>query len=420
MMNLIKRFPGPVRSLSLFAGLLVSTSLIAQDWLIVKAFQPAQTLHSIKFANDSVGYTVSSLYGGSTNNIHKTTDGGETWIDQSSGHSATRFKDIYIVSEDTVFMCGNYGLVIHTFDGGENWISDTVAAEGDHLFGIDFVGHTGYVCGNSGAIYKTTDLGETWAQVDPPFLTAIEEIYLLNEDFGFICGLNFIYYTDDGGNSWKEPLTFPGATTNWWLREFSFVDESTGYVCADIGQVYKTTDGGLNWQWMENTNFEVSLQSMIALDENNLLACGYDGTVIRSVNGGQEWHSMTSASTKNFYSIAFTPSGVGFVCSHSGEVLRYTDPYTLINDHLPEDNFNVFPNPFQDQIMVSCNMSLAGKVTLELFDVNGRLVKHLFKGKKQQGAHTVSIHTEELPQGVYVVKLNLNRSVVERKIVKGF
>jgi len=305
--------------------LLATFSSTAQDWVKVKTFQPGQTLHCIRFANNSVGYTVSSLYNGTTYNIHKTEDGGNTWIDQSSGYTSTRFKDIFVFSEDTVMMCGNYGLVIHTTDGGENWIADTVSPDGDPLFGISFVGQTGYVCGNSGAIYKTTNMGESWSKVDPPFITAIEEINFLTEDFGFICGLNFIYYTENGGETWIEPETFPGATTNWWLRQISFANDSVGFVCGDIGQIYMTTDRGKNWQWMENTPTSESLQAMIALDENNLFACGYAGTVMRSTDGAKNWELMSAASQQNFYSMDFTPEGVGFISTHIGEVLRYTD-----------------------------------------------------------------------------------------------
>ncbi|NQV03096.1 MAG: T9SS type A sorting domain-containing protein [Bacteroidia bacterium] len=330
-------------------------SLIAQDWVLMEAFMPQQTLHSIRFANDSVGYTVSSLYNGTTFNIHKTADRGKTWIDQSSGYTATRFKDIWTFSEDTVMMCGNYGLVIHTTNGGEEWIADTVSPAGDHLFGIYFVGQTGYVSGNSGAIYKTTNMGDTWIKVDPPFITAIEEIYFLDENYGFIGGLNFIYFTVDGGQTWQQPQTFPGATTNWWLREFSFVTDSVGYVCADIGQIYKTTDKGKNWEYMANSPTTESLQAMIALDEENLYACGYTGTVMHSTDGAQSWEIMTAASQQNFNSIDFTPDGTGYICTYIGEVLRYVDPYLPVNESVAEEVVHVYPNPATDQINFSIN-----------------------------------------------------------------
>lgn len=332
---------------------MVVPTLNSQDWVKIKTFQPAQTLHCIRFANDQVGYTVSSLYNGSTYNIHKTTDGGQTWEDQSSGYTATRFKDIWIFSEDTVMMCGNYGLVIRTFDGGQNWLADTVAEAGEHLFGISFAGHTGYVCGNSGAIYKTTNLGDSWTKVNPPYISAIEDICFLDEDFGFICGLNLIYYTPDGGATWLEPDSFPGATVNWWLREISFANDSVGFACGDIGQIYKTIDRGKNWQYMPNTPTTESLQGIKVLDANNLFACGYAGTVMRSADGAQSWEIMTAASSQNFYSIDFTSSGSGFVCSQIGEVLHYDDPFLLVSEPKNDDQIKIFPNPTTDRIMVS-------------------------------------------------------------------
>ncbi|MBN3034533.1 MAG: T9SS type A sorting domain-containing protein [Bacteroidales bacterium] len=350
---------------------LTALHLPAQDWKTIKTFQPAQTLHCIRFANDDVGYTVSSLYNGSNYNIHKTTDGGDTWTDQSSGYTATRFKDISIISEDTVLMCGNYGLVIRTFDGGGHWMADTVSPAGDHFFGICFVGHTGYVCGNSGAIYKTTDLGDNWTQVAPPFITAIEEIYFLDEDYGFICGLNFIYYTENGGATWLEPETFPGATANWWLRQFSFVDDSLGYVCGDIGQVYMTTDRGRNWEYLPNTGTQESLQAMIALDPFRLFACGFSGTVIQSFDGGEYWSTMTANSSQNFYSIDFTPGETGFICSHTGEVLRFDWPFSGINHYSEEKALTIYPNPATDRLYFNAKITSRYR-EVDLYNTSGQ------------------------------------------------
>ncbi len=345
--------------------------LSAQDWVKVKTFQPSQTLHCIRFANDDVGFTVSTLYNGSTFNIHKTTDAGVTWTDQSSGYTATRFRDIFVFSEDTVMMCGNYGLVISSFDGGENWTADTVAVSGDHLFGISFVGQTGYVCGNSGAIYKTTNMGQTWTQINPPLITAIEEIYFVTEDFGFICGLNFIYYTENGGDTWVQPQNFPSATTNWWLREFSFVSNTTGFVCGDIGQIYKTEDGGKNWVYFDNTSTTESLQSLKAIDENRIYACGFGGTVIRTSDGGLHWEQMTAASSQHFRSIDFSPDGTGFICTQIGEVLKYSDPSISVDEIRYENEIVVYPNPAVDFVHFSFSDEPETITEISLFSLSG-------------------------------------------------
>ncbi len=396
---------------ALLAVVLLSSPLPAQQWQTCVAFNPAQTLHCIRFANDSTGYTVSSLYNGSTYNIHQTTDGGQNWTQQSSGYTATRFKDIWTFSEDTVMMCGNYGLVIRTTDGGQNWIADTVSPQGYHLFGISFSGTTGYVCGNNGAIYKTNDLGQTWTTVAPPFVTAIEEIYFLDKNHGFIAGLNFIYYTENGGQSWQQPQSFPGASVNWWLRCFSFINDSLGFVCGDIGQVYKTTDGGKNWIYLPNTLTQESLQSIRALDGNRIYAAGYAGTVIRSLDGGLTWEVMTAASTQHFYGMDFTPSGTGFVCSWSGEVLKYNGSIVNLPETLPSADIHLYPNP------VSASLNIEGGPGediermfsgIRIFDANGSLVASVPVSKQ--------IDLTAYPSGLYSLVLSGSQGIIVKKV----
>lgn len=54
------------------------------------------------------------------------------------------------------------------------------------------------------------------------------------------------------------------------------------------------------------------------------------------------------------------------------------------------------------------------EVTLSLFDVSGRLVKMLDRGKKSQGEHTVNI--PKLPNGLYLILLKTEEKVFSKKI----
>ncbi len=98
----------------------------------------------------------------STMNIHKTTNGGVNYTLQSSGWTAQRFMTIWTLSADTVMMAGNYGKMIKTVNGGNNWI--TVYADTTLQFwGLWFTNpQTGYVAGSNGRIMKTTNRGDNW------------------------------------------------------------------------------------------------------------------------------------------------------------------------------------------------------------------------------------------------------------------
>ena len=90
-----------------------------------------------------------------------------------------------------------------------------------------------------------------------------------------------------------------------------------------------------------------------------------------------------------------------------------------------EPGMNGFPNPFTDNLRVSfkvpANRSLAGdaaQVRLELLNVLGEPVQLLYSGTKQPGSYEEYINTQQLADGVYIVKLSVNDRVVYQKTTK--
>ena len=109
--------------------ILISHSAFSQGWFINNTFSPAQSLQAIKFYDANTGYTTAPVYGGSMMEIHKTTNGGQTWTDQNAGYTGERFMCIWIINPDTVYISGNDGHILKTVNGGQNWVtkrSDTL------------------------------------------------------------------------------------------------------------------------------------------------------------------------------------------------------------------------------------------------------------------------------------------------------
>lgn len=70
---------------------------------------------------------------------------------------------------------------------------------------------------------------------------------------------------------------------------------------------------------------------------------------------------------------------------------------------LSAGTLNVSPNPAADMALVQFSLPQAAKATVELFDMQGRLVKTLFTGETQETQ--VQINTGELTSGLYLVKM---------------
>lgn len=76
------------------------------------------------------------------------------------------------------------------------------------------------------------------------------------------------------------------------------------------------------------------------------------------------------------------------------------------------------PNPSGAFARVDFTLEEAGDVTLEVYDVKGRLVAGVIEDEfRVAGPHSAEIHTQKLPSGVYFVKLTTDFASLSRKFV---
>jgi hypothetical protein len=76
-----------------------------------------------------------------------------------------------------------------------------------------------------------------------------------------------------------------------------------------------------------------------------------------------------------------------------------------------------FPNPFNPSTTVSYFLSEAGRVNVTVYDVLGRKVVALLDESQNTGFHSVLFQPENLPSGVYFVRLTVRRFTATTKII---
>jgi len=219
----------------------------------------------ISFADEHSGFVstaYSPKYGSSL--ILKTTDGGINWLSvpvSIDGSVAINLRSVYAHTRDTVFATFNTqdhcGVCIST-DGGSTWNSllsaDQTLPYTDVLYHNDRIFVT-----LSGGIISSSDLGKTWVSVYKPEKPGgnIGVKMFVNKKIGYAYGMDVVYCgtdcptysvgtlikTIDGGETWFRLPDIPGGPT-----DLKFMDEQNGYVFAYGGNLYRTIDGGLNWQ----------------------------------------------------------------------------------------------------------------------------------------------------------------------------
>jgi len=93
-------------------------------------------------------------------------------------------------------------------------------------------------------------------------------------------------------NPWQLLATLPGAV----VHDISFATPKIGYAAAELGQVWKTTNGGLNWTRIMNLGFPYYWYGVQAAGVNEVVISGFndsnfEGMIRFSHDGGQTWTS---------------------------------------------------------------------------------------------------------------------------------
>ncbi len=192
------------------------------------------------------------------------------------------------------------------------------------LYGMSFPpgqSTIGYACGMQytydapGVIVKTVDGGDNWTQIWPVSgaIDGLQGIWFTSDLVGFACGWNnYFIRTTDGGSTWT-PITV-GANV-WYYVDVVFRDASNGVAAASMNNpgdqaVFITSDGGNTWVPASSGVATNELMGLSYADQNTVYAVGTGANVFKSTDGGHNWNIISTLSAMLF--------GVDFVNANFG------------------------------------------------------------------------------------------------------
>ena len=91
--------------------------------------------------------------------------------------------------DNNIWISGNYGIIYHSADGGENWEEqDSKIEKGILCDGIFIDNKTGWIVGTYGTVIHTEDGGKTWTRQNTATEKHLFGIFFLNKDLGWAVG----------------------------------------------------------------------------------------------------------------------------------------------------------------------------------------------------------------------------------------
>ncbi|MBV6512920.1 MAG: Ycf48-like protein [Ignavibacteriaceae bacterium] len=365
------------------SGNFLKTTDGGNNWTAV-ATGVTTTLNDVWASDD--GNTI--MLATSAGNVRRSTDAGATWTNVGTGASYTVYK--IAVNGNNVMVGGTSVSTVpqvrFSTDLGATWtLKSTGITASTTVWDIDYVNGAWFVTGNSFDIFKSTDDGTTWTAISvlnptQPWtstyyatafsptgdsLVSVGSFGLIQSKLGSagtpvahtalgkpgawndiwssgpngtviavgaptVAGSSYdqIARSTDGGNTWSiVPFSTTSTATFWSI---DMVDENNGWISGTNSAVYKTTNGGLNWDSVAIPEANRTLRKVEFLDAGNgfvfsLGITGNNSTIFKTTNGGTSWDTLSlpglTGSSTGIY-------GANFLSPNKGWIVNYTPrPY---------------------------------------------------------------------------------------------
>lgn len=230
--------------------------------------------------------------------IYFTSNGGESWNPQPTNTGVQQILDICFADELNGWACGPYGLIIHTFNGGSDWIVQSTP-DNHHLESIFFTSQdSGWSAGGFGGIFRTIDGGNTWIDESIGSSSLLRDICFPDNLNGWIVGFNGeIMHSDDGGSTWSAQ----NSTISSHIYSVVFNTNQIGCCVGEFGTILFTNDGGATWNTQESPLYTTFFSACNY--SGNFWSVGKQGSIINSPDQGQTWQQLTKGTINTLYSV---------------------------------------------------------------------------------------------------------------------
>jgi photosystem II stability/assembly factor-like uncharacterized protein len=353
---------------------------------------------------------------GVSNFIGRTTNGGNDWV--YTNNNWGNLFSIYFVNEQTGWAAGwtsdgSYTTLIKTTNAGQSWINQDSTFFYGYL-GLFFVNlNTGYAVGHN-LIKKTTNSGNNWVKLtgydtsNSYYSAYFQDAVTGWTAFGKYWYNGGILKTTNGGINWNLQFT----SNNSAVKNLYFVNENIGYAVGEFSGILKTTNGGVNWYFANNGLSGIT--SMQFFDVNRGWFVGYSGNlgvIAKTTNGGINYEILPTRTNYILYCIRFADANTGWIAGENGVILKTTNGGNVfiktVSSEIP-NNFNLsqnYPNPFNPTTSIKYQVESSKHIKLVVYDILGKEIATLVNEKQSPGVYEVSWNASAFPSGIYFYKL---------------
>jgi hypothetical protein len=368
---------------------------------------------------DTIGPEIEGITGldtiNSSRGFAKLGDGNIAYADCENDKIRVFNTDDYSVikeSPSTDLNCTG-GIAAFVYDGEQYFLSQQIVGSTVILWDADFnvvdtltggPGGRNFACTADGGVIASPTLGGDYF---------VE--WVGNPDDGYVC--DTVYLADLDVQIGGVMYISSGPNDYFWLMSRDEINE--GVLVVDPLDDY---DVKLS-TYTDSSITDINFFSLGMVVDNQVMIWLENGVIDSSEYASTYQHQMLSAPCAVTYDFDSTTEYLYIVDYSSNSIKFFTRTQTSVWEYeysISENGFilnNAYPNPFNPTTTIEYGIPERQHVTLQVFDITGRLVSTLVDEFHQAGQYSVKWDASKYSSGIYICRLESSYGTHSRKML---
>jgi photosystem II stability/assembly factor-like uncharacterized protein len=370
------------------------------------------------------------------------------------------YHDVSVVNENIIWAEGTK--IVRTTNGGLNWFDSNPNNPGFFVTKISAVSDLKAWISDDDLVYGTTNGGLNWIEQNYTPKKYINNIYFFNQNTGILLadpsgGITGFFITRNGGTNWYRSANSPPNTE--WLIDNCLFAYDTSFICfADFtnGQgyklyklsggldavwliydltitfsfspiitfknyndglltdglkLYKTTNGGVNWNSFSDSILgSYTAHDILNVRNTNWVIVNNSPRVRISYDWGNTWQQLVVNQESIFGLMDSYDTNSIWIAGKNGVNYKYNFDYIgikneteIVNDFKLHQNY---PNPFNPVTTIVFEIPKTSTVSLTIFDNLGRIVEAPVENVRlNPGKYEYEWKADKLASGIYYCRM---------------